>query len=146
METIENIFIIVTALIGGIVYLIILIFILFALPLFIIQSLKKFSKSENLSPYLKVPIWIICTIFIFKVESYFKDGKSWNGDVYVCTGAYSTVYHRSRYCDGLKACKSEINLVDLDVAKNQMRRRYCEIESLEDYEDELDYQRYEFRY
>ena len=26
-----------------------------------------------------------------------------------------------------------------------LRRRYCEIESLEDYEDELDYQRYEFR-
>ena len=146
METIENIFILITALIGGIVYLIILIFILFALQLFIIRSLKRFSKSKTLSPYLKVPIWIICTIFIFNIESYFKDGKSWNGDVYVCSGAYSTVYHGSRYCDGLKACKSEINLVDKEVAKNQMRRKYCEIESLEDYEDELDSQRYEFRY
>lgn len=146
METIEKFLIIILSLLGSIAYLIALIFILFALPLFIINSIKKITPSENLSPYIKVPIWIICTIFIFRVESYFIDGKSWNGDVYVCKGAYAKTYHNSRFCDGLKGCKSEIILFDLNGAKNQMRRRYCEIESLEDYEDELDYQRYESRY
>jgi len=47
--------------------------------------------------------------------------------VYICTGRYSKVYHSSRYCKGLRNCRSEIIKVSIYDATHKYGRRACEI-------------------
>ena len=44
--------------------------------------------------------------------------------VYICTGKYSKKYHYKKDCRGLSNCKSEIEEIDLQKAK-ELNRTLC---------------------
>jgi hypothetical protein len=47
--------------------------------------------------------------------------------VYICTGKYSTKYHRYDSCRGLNNCQSTIKSVTIETAKGTYKRVACRV-------------------
>ena len=48
------------------------------------------------------------------------------GDVYICTGPRSKVYHKTDNCKGLRRCSGTVKKVDLSYAE-KIGRRKCKM-------------------
>lgn len=68
---------------------------------------------------------VICIVLI---STFFScNNVTKNDEVYICTGSYSSKYHSSRSCKGLKACSGSKEHVKIDYAKKIGRTAcgYC---------------------
>lgn len=45
--------------------------------------------------------------------------------VYICTGPYSTKYHKTAQCRGLKKCSAKIKQISLEDAVKKYKRKPC---------------------
>lgn len=54
-------------------------------------------------------------------------GCTSNGEVYICTGPKSRVYHKTDDCTGLSRCSGSIKKITIEEAKTRNRRpcKWC---------------------
>ena len=103
--------------------------------------LKIFSNPERYNWLIYSIFWLIIGIGVWfsREKILFSDRSNTtinkiveepdNNDqtVYICTGPQAKSYHKDEECYGLQSCSAEVDIIPLDVAKNQGRKpcRYC---------------------
>jgi hypothetical protein len=48
-----------------------------------------------------------------------------DGKVYICNGPKSKAYHKTKHCQGLKRCSTDIEITDMETAKMKLHRKSC---------------------